>query len=149
MGVAEMQVRDVMTTDVRMVRPDASVQQAADIMSQFNVGVLPVVAAATLVGMLTDRDIVLRCLGVRTLPSAMRVADAMTRAPAAIPPDQAVEDAAKRMAVLGVRRLPVVKDEQVVGILSADDLALVLEEHMAAELFRGIAEHGRGVGQPR
>jgi len=121
-----MRVRDVMTRDVEMTHPEATLQDAALRMRQSNVGFLPVGQGDRLVGVLTDRDIVLRAVSLGRDPTATRVKDAMTPQVLYCFEDQLVEEAADAMELRVVRRLVVLdRDKRLVGIVSLDDLATV------------------------
>lgn len=133
-----MLVRDIMTHPVKRVRPDAAIQAAADLMAHFNVGVLPVCVGDILVGVLTDRDIVLRCVGLRRLPQETTVAEAMTVHPTTIEADASVEEAFHQIVVNGYRRLPVTDDGRLVGIVSSDDIAPYLDPARVADMARHL-----------
>ena len=119
-----MQVRDVMTPDPRTVRPGDTLQAAAQAMDELNVGVLPVVEGARLVGLLTDRDIVVRSTSAGQDPRTATVADAMTAEVRSLPEDARVLDAVRTMEEGQLRRVPVVDaGGTLVGIVSLGDLA--------------------------
>lgn len=119
-----MQVRDVMTPEPRTVRPGDTLQAAAQAMDELNVGVLPVVEGERLVGMLTDRDIVIRSTSAGQDPRTAKVADAMTAEVRSLPEDAQVLDAVRTMEQGQLRRVPVVDaDGTLVGIVSLGDLA--------------------------
>lgn len=134
-----MLVRDVMTSPVQTVRPDAWVQQAADLMSHFNVGALPVCLGGVLIGIITDRDVVLRCIGLRARPDEMPVVQAMTREPFTVDAQEPIEAAAHKMGMHGYRRLPVLDEGRLVGIVSANDIALYLDAFTLGDMFRQLA----------
>ena len=97
---------------------------AARLLARHNVGALPVCGPeGNLRGMVTDRDIVLRCVAAEEDPARTRVKDIMTRGCAAVAPDADPREAARLMAEKQVRRLPVVEDGRVVGVVSLGDLA--------------------------
>ena len=119
-----MQVRDVMTPDPRTVQPGDTLQAAARAMDELNVGVLPVVEGARLVGLLTDRDIVIRSTSAGQDPRTATVADAMTAEVRSLPEDARVLDAVRTMEEGQLRRVPVVDaGGTLVGIVSLGDLA--------------------------
>lgn len=120
-----MQVRDVMTKNVKMVSPNDTIQKAATIMSDNNIGVLPVCENGRLLGMLTDRDIAVRAVALGKIPSVCKVREAMTTGVKYVLEDEMSQAVARSMARLKVRRLPVVnRQEQLVGIVSLGDLAM-------------------------
>lgn len=119
-----MQVRDYMSPSVVSITPEESAALAARLLARHNVGALPVCGPeGNLRGMVTDRDIVLRCVAAEEDPARTRVKDIMTRGCAAVAPDADPREAARLMAEKQVRRLPVVEDGRVVGVVSLGDLA--------------------------
>ena len=118
-----MNIRDVMTPNPRTVAPDDSIQNAARIMRDEDTGVVPVVDNGRAVGMVTDRDIVVRAVadgGELNRP----VRDIYTGAIVAATPDMSTREAAQLMSEHQVRRLPVVENDRLVGIVSIGDLAV-------------------------
>ena len=129
-------VSDFMTRNVQVVRPDESLQRAAQVMDELNVGSLPVCDRSGLVGMITDRDITVRATAAG-LPADTLVADVMTDHARWCTSEQSVQEAMQQMADVQIRRLPVVdSDHQVVGIVSLGDLATRHQGHVAAALRR-------------
>ena len=119
-----MKVREVMQSPVVCAEPGQSVESAAKVLERYNIGVLPVCTPqGQLCGMLTDRDLVIRCLAMGKLPSATCVREIMTRQVISVSPDMEASVAAHLMGRRRVRRLPVVENGRVRGILSLDDLA--------------------------
>ncbi len=121
---------------MQVVRPDESLQRAAQVMDELNVGSLPVCDRSGLVGMITDRDITIRATAAG-LPADTHVADVMTDHARRCTSDQSVQEAMQQMADVQIRRMPVVdSDNQVVGIVSLGDLAMRHQGHVAAALRR-------------
>lgn len=119
-----MRVRDLMSKSVVTIAPEESAALAARLLSRHELGALPVCAAdGTLVGIVTDRDIVTRCVAAGEEPGRVPVRDIMSPAPFVITPETPISDAARLMAQRQVRRLPVVEQGHVVGMLSLGDLA--------------------------
>ena len=119
-----MKVREVMQSPVVCVGPGQSVEAAAKVFERYNIGVLPVCTTqGMLCGMLTDRDLVIRCLAMGKLPSVTCVREIMTKQVISVGPDMDASVAAHLMGRKRVRRLPVVEHGKVKGILSLDDLA--------------------------
>jgi CBS domain-containing protein len=119
-----MHIADIMTRDPRSVQPGDTLQAAAQAMDELNVGVLPVCEAGRLVGMLTDRDIVVRSAAAGQDPCKTVVADAMTAMVRSVRDSASVLDAARIMQEHQVRRVPVLDaDDRLAGILSLGDLA--------------------------
>lgn len=119
-----MRVRDLMSKSVVTIAPEESAALAARLLSRHELGALPVCAAdGTLAGIVTDRDIVTRCVAAGEEPGRVPVRDIMSPAPSVITPETPILDAARLMAQRQVRRLPVVEQGYVVGMLSLGDLA--------------------------
>ena len=119
-----MEIRDIMTRSVVSIDPAESVEVAARTMTQYNIGALPVCANGKLCGMLTDRDIVTRCLAANRLPGNTSVKQIMTRQVTSVRPDMETGVAAHLMGRLQVRRLPVVEDGKLCGMVSLGDMAV-------------------------
>ena len=119
-----MQIRELMSKSVVSITPEESAALAARLLTRHNLGMLPVCGQdGRLVGVVTDRDIVTRCLAAGQDPSRVPVEDIMTRELETLSPQEEVEAASARMAGCQVRRLPVVEEGKVVGVLSLADLA--------------------------
>jgi CBS domain-containing protein len=117
-------VRHAMSTDLRTAKPDMTAADAAGLMRNFDTGVVPVIDGERLVGLVTDRDIVLRVVADREDPNAVRLGDIATRSVVTATPDMNLSDARDLMAEHRIRRLPVMKNDRLVGILSLGDVAL-------------------------
>jgi CBS domain-containing protein len=109
-------------------------------MAENDVGSLPVVEGRTLVGMLTDRDIVMRAVARGADMTTVTVAEVASGAVHAVEPDQDLDDALREMAKHQVRRLPVVEDGELVGILAQADVAIVAKEKEAGEMLEEISQ---------
>ena len=119
-----MRVKDCMTKQVISVGAGEPVSVAARLMARYTLGALPVRGTdGQLEGMLTDRDIVLRCIAAERSPKAVRVREVMTRSVAAAAPDTDAAAAAGIMAARQVRRLPVTEEGRLVGMVSLADLS--------------------------
>ena len=130
-----MLVQDLMNPKAITVEPGASASLAAKLLSRYNVGALPVCGAdRKLRGIVTDRDIVLRCVAAEDAPAQTPVRDIMSRAPATLAPGQDILAAAQLMAQHQVRRLPVVERGKLVGIVSLGDVARSHRYDMEAAL---------------
>ena len=120
-----MQVRDLMNPSVVSIAPGESAALAARLLSRHNIGSLPVCGEeGGLRGIVTERDIVTRCVAAEEDPAQVKVRDIMTRNCAVVSPDDDVREASRMMAAEQVRRLPVTEEGMVVGILSLGDIAL-------------------------
>jgi len=130
----------VMTPDVRLANPDQTIRAAATIMAEADVGSLPVGENDRLIGMLTDRDIVLRAVA-QGLDTKTLVRDVMTDKIQYCFEDDDVERVAKNMADLGVRRLPVLnRDKRLVGIVALSNVAQAGDGESTKVLLKGVAE---------
>ena len=138
-----MEVRDLMNASVVSVEPTSSAALAARLISRHNVGALPVCSEGKrLRGMITDRDIVLRCVAAEEDPSQTMVRDIMTRNCATVAPGDDCRAATRLMAAQQVRRLPVVEGGKVVGMISLGDLAKSRRFDMeAAQALSEISEN--------
>ena len=119
-----MKIRELMTSPVVRIHPEESVAVAARTLARYNIGVLPVCGSdGRLCGLVTDRDIVTRCLASGRLPGATPVRDVMTTQILSVRPDM---DAAAAAALMGrnqIRRLPVMENGRLCGMVSLGDLA--------------------------
>lgn len=135
-----MRVAEAMSRDVQVATPDQSIIDAAKLMADCDCGVLPVRENDRLVGMLTDRDIVIRGLAQGKDGSA-QVRDVMSADVKYCFEDDDVDDVARNMGDLQVRRLPVVsRDKRLVGIVSLGDIATTEEQDSAGEALSSISE---------
>ena len=135
-----MNISQVMTKDVRVGSPDDTLQKAAQMMSDDDFGMLPIVDDNKLVGMLSDRDITIRAVAKGFSPNEHFVSEIMTQDVEFIHQDKSVEDAAQMMSDYQIRRLPVVdNDEQLVGIVSLGDLA-ISDDKAAGEALESISQ---------
>jgi CBS domain-containing protein len=120
----ERRVRDVMVTDVVTIDPSESLVTAARRMEAANIGMLPVVADGRVVGVITDRDIVVRAVAREVDPAATPVADCLSDGVIAAHPDWPTERAIQTMAQAQVGRLPVLdEDDQLVGVITLSSMA--------------------------
>ena len=119
-----MKVKDVMSTNVVCVEPDESAAVAARLLSRFNVGALPVCTKdGRLRGMVTDRDIVLRCVAADDDAQSGKVSEIMTRRIYSVDAQESIQNASALMARRQVRRLPVEEDGKLVGMVCLGDVA--------------------------
>lgn len=117
-------VADVMTRGVRSMAPTDTVARAAQAMDELNVGVIPVCEGEKLVGMVTDRDIVVRGVAQQFDMKTARLADVMSTNVRCATEDQEVDEILHQMADIQIRRMPVVDGQQrLVGIVSLGDIA--------------------------
>jgi CBS domain-containing protein len=137
-----MRVSEAMTRDVRVARPDQTIQDAAKMMSDVDAGVLPVGENDQLVGMITDRDIAVRRVAQDKGPDTP-VREVMTVDVKYCFEDEDTDEVVRNMTDQQVRRLPVVnRDKRLVGILSLGDLAVMQGGQPAGEALAGISQPG-------
>ena len=118
-----MNIRDVMTPNPRCVTPAETIQSAARIMREEDTGAVPVVENGKVLGMITDRDIVIRVVA-EGAQCDRPVRDVVSRDVVCATPDMSTREASKLMSEHQVRRLPVVENERLVGIVSIGDIAV-------------------------
>lgn len=138
-----MKIRDVMTRQVVKIGPEESVAVAARALQRHNIGALPVCGDdGRLRGIVTDRDLVTRCIAGGKTPEDTRVRDVMTSAVTSAAPDMEVGAAAHLMGRLQVRRLPVVENGKLQGMVSLGDLAVREETaYDAGDALGSISEN--------
>ena len=142
-----MIIREVMTRDAKLTHPDDTLQQAARLMKDCDCGILPVADGDQLVGMITDRDIAIRCVAEGKGPNA-RVTEAMTQEVLYCFEYQDTQNVCQNMADIQVRRLPVMnRNKRLVGIVSLSDLAR--KEPNTAKALHGIARPSEQHNQSR
>jgi CBS domain-containing protein len=132
--------RDLMTPTADFVEPNRTVADAAKEMAQSDIGALPVCDNGKLVGMLTDRDIVVRAIAQGRDPSSTRVGDVVERTEVVtIGADDSVEEAIRTMKDHAVRRLPVIDGMDLVGMLSQGDVAQAVSKSKSGDLVGSIS----------
>ena len=138
-----MLVKEMMNPGVVSIQQEDSVALAARLLSRHNVGVLPVCGQdGRLRGVVTDRDIVLRCVAAEEAPAQPPVRQIMTRGCASVAPEDDCREATRLMGEQQVRRLPVVDQGKLVGIVSLGDLARSSRLDMeAAKALSDISEN--------
>jgi len=137
-------VRDAMTLDPRSIGQSASVVEAAQLMREEDIGSLPITDEEKLVGMLTDRDITTRVVAQAGDPKATSVGEVYSRDLISVEPDNDLEEALSLMARHQVRRLPVVENGTLVGIVAQADIALKESETKTGELVEAISARSDG-----
>ena len=137
-----MQLKDVMTRDVEVISPDASLEEAARTMDQLNVGPLPVCDGERLVGMVTDRDITVRATAAGKDPRTATVREAMSTDVLYCFEDQDVSEAVRLMESQQVRRVPVLdRSKRLVGIVSLGDVATATrDDRLTGEVLERVSE---------
>ena len=138
--MATTAVKDVMTPRPTAVSSDAMVVEAARKMLSEDVGSLPVVEGDSLVGMVTDRDLVLKVVAKDLDPNKVPISDVCSGDPVTAEPDESLDDVLQRMASEQVRRLPVVTGGRLVGILAQADVARTARPESTGRLVEEISE---------
>lgn len=140
LGGVIMKVMDVMTQNVATVNRNDSVEKAAGLMSEYNVGSLPICENNKVVGVITDRDIALRSVAKRE-DNNIKVGDIMTSNPVVANKDMDIHDAARIMSERQIRRLPVIESNNLVGMLSLGDVSVESgSNETAGEALSNISE---------
>ena len=139
-----MQVREIMTENPACCTPDTELKQVAVLMKECDCGAIPVVEnqdSGRCIGIVTDRDIVVRCLADGKNPLTCRAGDAMSSQVITVYADERVEDAIRAMEDNEIRRIVVVdENDRCIGMLSQADIALNAPEHQTAGLVRDVSE---------
>lgn len=136
-----MRVKDVMTNDVASLNPEDSIERAAELMKEFNIGSLPVCEGKKVIGIVTDRDIALRAVAEGKDNRNQTVKDVMSSNPVVIDSQADVKEAAKLMSDNQIRRIPIVEANSLVGMVSLGDIAV--EPHLednAQDALKDISE---------
>jgi len=141
-----MKVRELMTTEPVTVEPNATLGEVATLMKQEDCGSIPVVEAGRLVGIVTDRDIVIRGIAAGSDPRTQRVSAIMSAAPVTIGPGADLTEAEKVMADRQIRRLPVVENGKLVGIIVTAQVARAGDKRKVGETLKEISEPMSGLG---
>ncbi len=141
-----MQIKDIMTKQVVKIHPEETVEVAARTLARYNIGALPVCGSdGKLCGMVTDRDLVTRCLAANSAPATTTVRQVMTGRVLSVRPDMEVGAAAHLMGREQIRRLPVTENGKLCGMVSLGDLACRDEVAMdAADALQDITAGIRG-----
>jgi CBS domain-containing protein len=124
MAQQEQKVSDVMTPNPAVVSEKDNIREVAKIMAREDIGVVPVVDGKKVIGMITDRDIVVRLVAAGKDPASARVNEAMTKQVRSVKEDTPIDDVLNLMSSAQIRRVPVVNDRnELVGIVSIGDIA--------------------------
>lgn len=144
-----MKVCDAMSRDVQITSPTQSIRNAAKVMAKIDAGALPVGENDRLVGFITDRDIAIRAVAEGKAPTT-KVRDIMSAEVLYCFEDQDLDEVARNMSILKIRRLPVVnRDRRLVGILSFGDLARNEDPDTTGLTISEISEPGGEHSQSR
>ena len=136
-----MKVREIMTTEVATAAPDTTLDEIAIMMKEEDAGGIPIVDDGELVGIITDRDIVIRCIAAGKEPTDTTAEEVLSEEMRTIEPDAEVEQASQLMAQHQIRRLPVVEDGEIIGIVTLGDIAVKEDaDEGAGEALEGVSE---------
>jgi len=133
-----MKVKDIMTKNIAYINPASTVTEAAQLMQKHNVGSIPVCDQSGVIGIVTDRDIVVRNVAHGNNPQNTAVRDVMTSKVTTVTPDMDVNDVSNIMAKDQVRRLPVVENNMLVGMVALGDIAT--DKRFDAEASEALTE---------
>ena len=138
-----MKVREIMSKDIASLRSDDSIERAAQLMKQYNCGSIPVCTQDKIIGIVTDRDIAVRSVASGQDVSEQRVGDIMTDDVIFGSPEMEVSDAARLMSDRQIRRLPIVENNSLIGIVALGDISLEPKyQNNAEDALKGISEPG-------
>jgi CBS domain-containing protein len=136
-------IADIMSTDCVTVTPQDNLYEAAKLMKTHDIGFVPVIDGRKLIGVLTDRDLVIRGYADKQ-PGTISVKDVLTGDVQTVSPQMSVDEAAAIMASSQIRRLPVVENGQLMGVVSLGDLAVrEIFVNEAGEALSNISEQGK------
>ena len=146
-----MNVAEIMTPDVRAVAPHDTIQTAAKLMDELNVGILPVHDRKRVVGVITDRDITIRATSMGFDPSKHQVSEVMTEEVYYCLGEDSIDSVAECMAHIQLRRMPVLdRAGQLIGMISLGDIATHASQYRTtAEALRKISEPSQPDRPPR
>lgn len=134
-------VKDIMTKKVYTLDKDKSVKEAAKVMQTNDISSVLVQSEGAIIGIVTERDIVRKIVAEGFDPSKVMLQDIMTSPLIVVSPDASIEEASKLMVTFGVRRLPVIQEGMLVGIISAADIAghLAKEKRYQDDILNAVA----------
>lgn len=138
-----MKVREIMSKDVASLRSDDSIERAAQLMKQYNCGSIPVCTQDKLIGIVTDRDIAVRSVASGEDVTQRKVGDIMTDSVVFGSPEMEIADAARLMSDRQIRRLPIVENNSLIGIVALGDISLEPKyQDNAEDALKNISEPG-------
>ena len=134
------QIRDLMTENPTTCEPSTTAVDAARVMASEDVGPIPIVEGGRLVGIVTDRDLVVRILAEGKDPSSTTIGEIASSDLVTVQPDSELQEAERLMAQSQVRRIPVVEGDRLVGIVAQADIARALDEERTGEVVQQISQ---------
>ena len=136
-----VKVKDIMSTEIASVNSDDSIERAAQLMKQYDVGSIPVCSQEKIIGIVTDRDIALRATAQGQKSQQQTVGDIMSSNPVVGSPDMDVYDAARIMSEKQIRRLPIVDQNNLIGIVALGDISVEPDlQDNAEEALKNISQ---------
>jgi len=136
-----MKVSDIMTKNVEVIHPEATIREAANKMKDINVGMIPVCDGDRIVGMLSDRDITVRATAEGMDPNQTKVRDTMSKQVVYAFEDQDIHDAARMMSEHQIRRLLIMnRNKRLTGILSLGDIAVDVNKKTSGDILKDVSE---------
>jgi CBS domain-containing protein len=136
-----LKIKQIVMREAYCASMETSLTEIASMMKRHGIGAVPVCDGDRLMGVITDRDIVVSCVAAGMDASSCKAKEFMTSHPVTVSMDADIEEAAKLMAKEQVRRLPVVDDRRLIGMISLGDVAVALlgNEHLVADTLRRIS----------
>jgi CBS domain-containing protein len=139
--VGLMKIREIMTPDAQCVGPEETLVDAAALMRQLDVGVLPVCNEGEVIGMITDRDIAIRAVAEARPPATTRVREIMSPKTVSVFEDQDVDEVVQVMERHQIRRAPVMsRENRLVGIVSLGDIAVDASASLSGEALKRVSQ---------
>jgi CBS domain-containing protein len=136
-----MKVKDVMTKYVVSLNAEDNVERAAQLMREHNIGSVPVCSEGKVIGIVTDRDIAIRSAADGENSKKQSIREIMSSNPVLGKPDMDIEDASRVMSERQIRRLPIIEDKNLVGMISLGDIALQPKlQEQAEQALSNISE---------
>lgn len=136
-----MKVRDIMSENIQIVSPETSLEDVARLMAENDIGAVPVCQDKAILGLITDRDIVIRAVAKGKNSASTKAQDVMSKDIISISPDTDAHVAANRMSEHQIKRLPVVENGKIAGILALGDLAIEnIHINEAGNALNGISQ---------
>jgi CBS domain-containing protein len=143
-----MKIRDIMVSDVETAEPDDTLDEIAMMMREQDVGAIPVVEDGELIGIITDRDIVVRCIAEGRDPADVAADEIITGDLQTVEPESDIEEGRRIMAEQQIRRLPVIENGKLVGMVSLGDLAVKTDQgEEVSETLEEISEGAKATDQ--
>jgi CBS domain-containing protein len=141
MEVSIVKVQDLMTDQVEIVSPDTGLENVARLMAENDIGSVPVCQDRNILGLITDRDIVIRAVAKGENPASMKAREVMSTDIISVSPDTDAHEAADTMSKYQIKRLPVVEDGRLAGIVALGDLAIEnIHVDEAGSALNGISQ---------